>query len=124
MAELPKGVRNEIQHAVYEALLASGIDGATFAADEAADAAIAVLLGVCEVREEWICTGEPGDGYPPYRFVWPAPGQSAEDGRRGAAAFVAQASRHGWVAGPVLHHRLVITTTAEDITTQVGDGDR
>lgn len=80
-----------------------------------ADAALAGFLAACEVREEWICTGEPGKGFPPYRFVWPMPGQSAEDARTKAIEFVAQvASRHDWDTGPVLHRRLVITTPTEE----------
>lgn len=122
MAELPKSVRDTIVDTVHGELTYLGQDESRVTAEQLADAAIAALLGACEVREEWICTGEPGDGYPTYRFVWPTPGQSAEDGKRGAAAFVAQTSRHGWDAGPVLHQRLVITTAAEDITEEVGRG--
>jgi hypothetical protein len=80
-----------------------------------AEAAWRALVGVSEVREEWVCTGEPGRGFPTYRFTWPMPGQAAEDAKQAAIDFVAWVeANHTWDVGPVLHRRLVITTPTEE----------
>jgi hypothetical protein len=112
MAELPKAVRDAIKHAIREAL---GVHGLNL--DVVTDAGIAAALDACEVREEWICTGEPGNGFPSHRFVWSTRDQYADDARREAAEFVKRAgSRNAWVVGPDLHRRLVITTPTEELT--------
>lgn len=67
--------------------------------------------------EQWMVTGEPGHGYPSYRFVWGLPtgkapgrddGRTAEDEARAFVAAIRSAELRGmWEDGPYLHHRTV-----------------
>lgn len=64
-------------------------------------------------RREWRVSGDPGQPYGFYNFVWPRPG-SNEDGEKEARAFVAMITQPGrvpWVDGPHLHYRIVYTDT-------------
>lgn len=65
--------------------------------------------------EEWRVTGEPGRGYPPYRFTWTADadsyGSQCPDPESAARSFV-EAVRD-WDNGPHLHRRTVTRTEWE-----------
>lgn len=65
--------------------------------------------------EEWRVFGEPGEGYPPYDFIWTCGGdwgrgQQSDDPQRDARAFfrlLTQPGRKRWKSGPWLYRRVV-----------------
>lgn len=65
---------------------------------------------VRDVVHEWRITGDPGEGYPPYNFLFRSDdirwqGDAAELNARAQLAIMAE---HGdWRDGPYLHHRTV-----------------
>ncbi len=65
-------------------------------------------------REEWRVTGDPGDRYPPYSFVW-TPLRGDTDPEASARGFIALIAEHGgtWRDGPHLHRRTVTETPWE-----------
>jgi hypothetical protein len=69
------------------------------------------------VREEWLVTGDPGEPYPKYRFVFGSPGRIAmgedADPAEAARKFVRGIERAltpPWKDGPHLHKRTVTET--------------
>jgi hypothetical protein len=73
-----------------------------------AAAAILDTPGV-EVEEQWLVTGDPGQGYPPYDFTWSS--ARYDDPEFAARSFVdVIRCRGGWPDGPHLACRTVITT--------------
>lgn len=61
------------------------------------------------VADEWLVTGEPGGGYPSYRFTFSS--DRYEDAEAAARGFIGSTDR--WADGPHLRHRTV-TYTAWD----------
>lgn len=74
------------------------------------------------VREEWMVTGEPGELFPSYRFVFGSPIRLASgkdaDPEAAAREFVdgiENATAGPWREGPHLHKRTVTETPWEEV---------
>lgn len=61
--------------------------------------------------EEWFVFGEPGPGYPTYRFMWRS--DEYADPEAAARAFIEFAT--SWVEGPHLDHRTVTYSEWEPV---------
>jgi len=67
-----------------------------------------------EVVHEWRVTGEPGEGFPTYSYVWASNTKHFEPGRLGKEITAEEAARSfvmesgPWREGPHLHHRTVM----------------
>lgn len=79
--------------------------------------------GKVTVREEWMVTGEPGEPYPSYRFVFGSPvrlalGEDAdpEESARKFAEGIKSATTRPWQDGPHLHKRTVTEAPWEEVT--------
>jgi hypothetical protein len=73
--------------------------------------------GMCGIREEWeVTSSNPGEGYPPYRFVFGNPGEGRykEPGstpEQRAREFVAAVAEHGGWPSPIkLRSRVIVDT--------------
>ena len=65
---------------------------------------------VVERFDEWAVIGEPGSGYPPYRFVWSresGPVGGRDDPEQAAKTFAARVLAHRWQTGPELMRRTI-----------------
>jgi hypothetical protein len=61
--------------------------------------------------DEWLVTGDPGNGYPPYRYTW----RSDEYAEPEAAARAYIDIVGEWAAGPHLAHRTVTYSGWEQV---------
>lgn len=69
--------------------------------------------------KKWRVTGDPGHGYPPYKYTW----SDREEPDKGAAkhaawAFLAhiQGLPHSWDSGPFLHCQTITESEWVDLT--------
>jgi hypothetical protein len=70
--------------------------------------------------EEWRITGDPGEGYPGYHFVWsrrlqPHKDADPEQSAREFVRRVRQAWEMPWASGPHLSRRTVVIGEWEDV---------
>lgn len=66
--------------------------------------------------EEWRVTGDPGEGFPPYEFVWSPlrnPDHATEGEARGFVRLIESVG--GWPDGPHLHKRTVTVTEWQEV---------
>jgi hypothetical protein len=66
--------------------------------------------------EEWRVTGDPGNGYPPYDFVW-SRRVNPQLGEPEAAARAFMAHPWNWDGGPTLSRRTVVVGPWTDVAT-------
>lgn len=62
--------------------------------------------------EEWRVTGEPGQGFGPYKFTWsPKRGDEHPEDKARNFVRVIERSDDPWTDGPHLQHRTVVVTS-------------